>query len=352
MNPRIVYTLVVKDISLFFRNRFFAFITVLALVFYVGIYLVMPNSVDELLELGVYAPQLPTSVKQQLEEGGLILKSTESEEALIRAVDEGEVNVGVVIPNDLAENLAAGKKDRVDVYFASAFPAELKDVYTIFMQELAFVLLGQPLNLEATEEVLGRDMVGAQIPDRDRMLPLFAVFMLVLETIGLASLISAEIEAGTLQALLITPLRVEGLFMGKGLAGVGLAFVQTALFMFVTGSLKSEPAVILTTLLLGSLLVTGLAFLLSSVGKDMISVMAWGILALLILAIPSFGVVFPGAVSDWVKVIPSYYMVESVHQAANFGAGWGDLWTNMLILLAFSILFLGLGVVALRRKFR
>jgi hypothetical protein len=56
MNPRIVGALVQKDVSLFFRNGFFTVITVLAIVFYLVIYFLMPGSVDETLDIGLYAP--------------------------------------------------------------------------------------------------------------------------------------------------------------------------------------------------------------------------------------------------------------------------------------------------------
>jgi ABC-2 type transport system permease protein len=97
-------------------------------------------------------------------------------------------------------------------------------------------------------------------------------------------------------------------------------------------------------------MVTGIGFLLASAGRDLMSVMAWGLPAIIVLAVPAFGVMFPGTVSDWVKVIPSYYLVDTVHLSANFGLGWGDIWQNLLILLGFDIAFIGLGIIALRRK--
>ena len=60
-------------------------------------------------------------------------------------------------------------------------------------------------------------------------------------------------------------------------------------------------------LLLGAVLVTGVGFLMASVGKDLISVMSWGVLALLVLIIPSVGILLPGVVSGWVRAIPSHY---------------------------------------------
>jgi ABC-2 type transport system permease protein len=80
--------------------------------------------------------------------------------------------------------------------------------------------------------------------------------------------------------------------------------------------------------------------------------MAWGIVIFIILFIPTFGVMFPGAVTGWVRGIPSYYLVDTVHLTANFGAGWGDIWQNLLILLGFDLALVWIGIMALRRKFQ
>ena len=59
MNPHIISALVSKDLSLFFRNRCIAVITVLGIVGYLGMYFAMPGSVDETLEIAFYAPVIP-----------------------------------------------------------------------------------------------------------------------------------------------------------------------------------------------------------------------------------------------------------------------------------------------------
>jgi len=122
------------------------------------------------------------------------------------------------------------------------------------------------------------------------------------------------------------------------------------LFMGIVGGMSQQPLIILATLLLGGVLVTGVGFLLAALGKDMMSVMGWFVIALVILVIPSFGVVFPGTVSGWAKVIPSYYLVDTVHRVSNFGAGWGDIGYNLLILLGFAVALVCIGIIALRRK--
>lgn len=351
MSRRIVSALVAKDFTLFFRNRFFAFVTVLALLGYVGIYFAMPGSVDEELEIGLYAPEIPP-VFEQVQGQGLAVEPVGSEETLLAAVEEGRFVAGVVLPSDFVQKLAAGQRPRVDVYFTPDAPDEIKDSVTVLLQELAYLQSGQLLTVEISEQILGPDMLGMQVPPRDRMLPLFAILILMVETLGLASLISEEVEGRTIQALLITPMTVSGLFAAKGITGVGLAFVQAVVFMAATGGLSRQPLVSVTALLLGALLATGVGFLIASVGKDLLSVMGWGIPAVLLLSVPPFGVVFPGAISDWVQIIPSYYLVDTVHLAANFGIGWDGVWRDLLVLAGFDAAFVGLGIAALKRRFR
>lgn len=351
MNWGVIGTLVAKDISLYFRNRFFALVTLLALVAYLVLFFVMPASVDETIEIGLYAPTLPVGVLDRIAGDGLDFVSAPSRAALEASILAGEQPVGLVLDAGTVARLLAGGQGRIEVLFASALPEGFRDVYTTVFGELGFLLSGRPLAVEIDERVIGPDLAGRQIPQRERLLPLLAVLILMMETMGLASLISAEVEEGTLQALLVTPMSMGELFVGKGLTGVTLAFVQVVLLMAVTGGLAQRPLLVLLALLLGATLVTGVGFLMASVGKDLLSVMSWGILAMLLLMIPSLGILLPGITSGWVRAIPSHYLVDTVHRVANFGAGWGEVGGNLLALLAFSALFFWLGGTVLKRRF-
>ena len=351
MKLGIIGALVAKDFSLFFRNRFFALITVLGLVVYLVIYFVMPKSVNESLEIGLYAPVVLPAFEQMQGEG-LEIERVESEELLKEGVTEGQYVAGIALPADIMEGFVSGQKPKISVYFASDVPEETKDAVKVMIRELAYQQTGQALAIEVTEEILGPDLAGMQIPPRDRMRPLFAVLLIMTETFGLASLISEEVERRTINALLVTPVTVKELFTAKGITGVSLAFVQAALFMAIIGGMSRQPLIILATLLLGAVLVTGVGFIIAALGKGFMSVMAWGMVILIILFIPAFGVMFPGAVTGWVKAIPSYYLVDTVHQASNFGADWGDVWYNLLVLLGSDLALVWIGIMALRRRTR
>jgi ABC-2 type transport system permease protein len=352
MNARVIKALLKKDLALFKSNRFYMLITIVGLIFYIGIYFILPAQVDESFSLAMYAPVLPPAFAQVTENEGADIQYYSDEASLKQAVLDGDYQVAVAIPPDIMDTWAAGGKPEIKIYYSSTAPSEISAAVAALVKELAYMQTGQALNYEATEEILGPDMLGDQIALRDRMKPLLAIFILLVEILTLASLIATEIEQGTARAILTTPLRTSELFMAKGILGVVLAFVQAVIFMGIVGGLNHQPLIMLTALIIGCFMVVGIGFLVASLARDVNAVTGWGMLILIILAIPGFGTAIPGLLSDWARFIPSYYLTDTVSRVANYGAGWGDIGTNLIIIAAFSAVVIWAGMATLRRRYR
>ena len=56
------------------------------------------------------------------------------------------------------------------------------------------------------------------------MLLLFAVVVLMFETLGMSSLLAEEIQTGTIRALLVSPMGTRGLFIAKGSLSVSIVW--------------------------------------------------------------------------------------------------------------------------------
>ncbi len=352
MNTRVIKALLKKDFSLFTSNRFYLLITIVGIIFYIGMYFILPSQLDEQLSLAMYAPVVPPAFTQLTENEGADIKMFDDEEALKQAVLDGDYQAAIALPPDIIEKWAAGEKPEIKVYYASAAPAEINAAIVALVKELSYAQTGNALNFQTTEEILGQDMLGSQIALRDRMRPLLAVFILIVEILTLSSLIATEIEQGTARALLATPLSTTDLFIAKGLLGVGLALGQSIIFMAVVGGFSHQPLIILLTLLIGSIMVVGIGFLLASIARDVTAVTGWGLLILIILAVPGFGTVIPGLISNWAKVIPSYYLIDTVSRVANYSAGWGDIGVNLAVLAGFTALVIWVGMATLRRRYK
>ena len=351
MNSRTIKALLKKDFALFIGNRFYLLITVLGLVFYIAMYMILPSRVDEKFELALHAPVVPPAF-EQLAAQGAEATFFDTEDELRQSVLNGDFQVAISLPPDVLDIWNAGGKPAITVYYASTAPPEIAEAIVTLVKELSYIQTGQALAFDTTEEVLGPDLLGAQIALRDRMRPMLAILLLLMEVMTLASLVAVEIEQGTARALLVTPMRTSDLFAAKGILGVGLALVQAVLFMGLVGGFSHEPLLILSTLVLASFFVVGVGFFLASLARDTNSVTGWGILILILFAIPGFGAVIPGLLADWAKFIPSYYLIDTVNRVANYGAGWADVGGNLAVMAGITAVLLLGGLAALRRRFQ
>lgn len=346
-----IQALVEKDIKLFFRNQFFALITALGLVIYIAVYFLLPDSVNQTFSFALYSGT--PEISGEFSGNGLEAVTFDTEEALISAVENGDYSAGLVLPANLAGMLAQGEQVTLQVYYAPNTTTEERDAISSVLSAKASALSGSNVassGINRTTEVLGY-VTDRPIPLRDRMMPTLVLLIFTVEVMGLATLIVEEIEHGTARAVLITPLGLPQFFGSKAIMGIGLAFVQVFIVVAATGNLSSSPLIVIATLLVGSLLITGIGFLIASVARDMMSVMAWGMLVLVVLTLPALTIMFPTIGAGWIDLIPSYFLVDTLHQTMNFGASWADVSSNMVILLITGGIALLLGSVILRRRF-
>ncbi|UCF05812.1 MAG: ABC transporter permease [bacterium] len=352
MNWRVIQALIVNDYKAFFRDKFFGIMTIVGLILFILFYFVMPARINETITIGLYSPYAAYLFDNIPEGGGAIFHTVESEDELKRSVIDNEFYVGISIPEDVWASYLSGKRPHIYVFYSADIPDEAKEMNTVLIGEMINELSGNAIEVEEVEIVLGPDMAGRQIPYRDRLLPLLVFMLMITEVIGLSNLITYELQTGTIEALLATPMRIIDFFAGKGLTGISLAFSQIFLLMMITRSLTHHAGLIVVALLLGVMMVTGIAFLIASVSKDMVSVIGWGTLVLIVLVIPAVTVVFRAPVSSWIKILPSYFLVDILHKAINFNIGWSGNVRNILPLAGFDIVFVCLGIVILKRKVR
>jgi len=350
MTWQIVGAIISKDLSLFLRNKFISITTGLSIVMFVVIYFVMPGTAP-VYEFGLYAPVVPPVFAEE-DDTNYDFVMLDSEEMLSEAVAANDYLAGIVLPADIMEKFERGEKPDVKIYFSSESTEVLRDLVRVLIEGMSFQQTGQIAEMNSQEIVLGPDLLGQDIPLRDRMRPLFAIFLLMLEIFSLAQLIIVEIERRTVQGLLVTPMRVRELFAAKCITGVFLAFTQAALFMLIVGGMNKQPLIVITSLLLGALLVTGISFIIASLSKDFMSSIGWIFIALIIMVIPAVGIMMPGTITSWAKIIPSYYVVLPVHQAVHYGSGWTNAYPYLLALAGFDLAFVWIGITSLRRKFQ
>lgn len=183
----------------------------------------------------------------------------------------------------------------------------------------------------------------------------FFVFFFVFLIAGVSFI--RERTTGTLERLLSTPLRkweiVMGYVIGFGIFTMIQATLIAAYAIYVLGMLMEGAFgyVLLITLAL-SLTALTLGILVSSFANNELQMVQF----IPLVVVPQ--VFFSGlfnleTISDWLSWIgpltPLYYAAEALRDVMVRGYGWGAIYMDILVLLGFSILFILLNLLALRK---
>jgi len=404
-SSRLLISILKKDIRVYSRNMIYLFLTILGLAFFVAIFWLVPDTVDEEINFAITPPLevifsegketllargFPEENLGQLEEAesafeeeGLFLVEFENEE-LLKKVIQGELeiyktepgsfvihdpdgeqsrpedadkinlDIGMSFPATFLSDAVLEQKPKVTIFADASVPDELRGAMEGFVREMAYQLAGYELPVELPDEetiILGQDRVGEQISMREKMRPLIAFFIMMMETFALASLISNEVLQRTVTALLVTPLRTWHFLLAKTIFGTALAMGQAVIILILIGAFTTTNwHLLLVTVLLGSLLFTAVAMFVGSAGKDFIGQLMYSMLFLIPLMIPSFAVLFPGSVATWVRALPSYPIVRLLYDITIHEIPWADALSFLIYAASWTLVLYGISLVVLKRK--
>lgn len=380
----IVATMIRKDLTEYSRDRLWVFLTGFLLVVMVALFWMLPNEVDESITVGfagIDDPSLPASLSEARDQGvdivpfasGEDLRSVVAGESVAYRSDDGTLTVaspdadpppaaeevpvpiGIAFPQGFFTDLASGRATSVDVFVEAAVPTEIETAVTGLIEEVAFQVAGVdlPVSTPAPDQayvVLGEDRAGDQVSPRESFRPLFVFLVLVMEMFVMASLISQEIQARTVTAVLVTPARTGDVLAAKGITGAATGLGQALLLLAAIGSLDDNPMLMVSLMILGAAMVSGTAMIAGSIGKDFMSTLFWGFAFMFPLIVPAFSALFPGTASVWIQALPSYPLVRGLVDVSTYGAGWGDVLPDLAMLAGWGVALFAVGWLVLKRR--
>ncbi|PKQ38123.1 MAG: hypothetical protein CVT59_02535 [Actinobacteria bacterium HGW-Actinobacteria-1] len=384
----IVSAIVKKDLVEFSRDTLYLFLSILGLVLFITFFWIAPSTVNETLTLGVHQTGM-NALFDQFQEGadaseGLKLVQFASEEELKKVVagdleyweskdgaqtflrdkaagDEKpkdakkvDVAIGIGFPAGFLEKTAAKERTTVTVYSDAGVPSEIQGAMTSFVREIAYTIAGDaiPVTEPAQENIiLGTDRAGDQISIREKMRPMLALFVLMVEVLSMASLVSSEVMNRTVTAVLVSPARAGDFLMAKTIYGTMLAMSQAMIVLIAIGAFTTTNWwLLLLTMLVGSVMFTGVAMIVGAAGKDFLGTLFYGVLFLVPLMIPAFAILLPGTASAWIRFLPTYGMTQVLTGVTAYGLGWADVWQNLLAATAWVVVIYLAGLFTLKRK--
>jgi len=294
----------------------------------------------------------------------------ENEKEILELIDAGTVKTGIVIPEEFGREVDTGGSSLVQFYIDGSNPTVAQTA------QLAAETIGQVASQEIFIEQLNKKLGNIEIelpidtrmrflynPNMKRMdfwIPgLVAIILQIQSLLLTAFAIVREREQGTLEQLIVTPIKSWELMLGKILPFVVVALVNVAftvgvgMFWFGVPVAGSIPLLFGLSLifLLGSL---GLGVLISNISTNQMQAMY---IASFIM-IPAFilsGLFVPRDNMPWLAyysgyLLPVTYFLEIVRGIITKGVGIIYLWTWVWPMAVFSVTVFSLSVLLFRKR--
>ncbi len=280
-------------------------------------------------------------------------ESAQTPDDLMQALKQGRISVGIVIPHDFERRLAENR-EAVQV---------LVDGSDISVQNAVRQLAQMPLNGESNLRPAQISIVSFYNPERVsaiNVVPgLVGVILTMTMVLFTAVAIVRERERGNLELLITTPVSRTELMVGKVLPYIVIGLVQTTIVLALGVLVFQVPTrgswidVYAATMLL-IMANLSLGLLISTRAQSQFQAMQMSFF-LLLPSILLSGFMFPFAgmpkAAQWIaEILPLTHFMRLNRGIMLRGASLYDMWPEAMILLAFTIVMMGLAILRFSKR--
>jgi len=285
-------------------------------------------------------------------------------------LDNGRASMAFVVPRGFGDKMAGGRTASVMI-IADGSESQSATIGVNYATMIAG-RYSQRIVLDRFERAKGsgvkpvlvdaevRVWYNPELRSRNFMIPGVLGLILMIMTISLASMgIVREKEAGTMEQLIVTPIRPHQLIVGKLLPFVLIGLVEATVVLVIARSWFGVPirgsVALLYVLCLAFMLNTlGIGLFISTISRTQQQAMFTTIFFIMPMIMLG-GFVFPvenmpplfQLVS---RVIPTRYFFVIIRGIMLRGAAWPELWDQAAALLIIGTVLFSLSVLRFRKK--
>jgi len=279
-----------------------------------------------------------------------------------QALRANKVKAVVVFEKDFSRNIISKGKANVHIITDGSEPNMatmttnyISAIITDFNNELAGssakgILLVQP-------EV--RMFYNPALKSQHMFVPGVITLIMILVCALMTSItITREKELGTMEALLVSPLKPVQIILGKILPYFILSFIDVIIILLLSWlvfdlPVKGSLALLLAESMLYILMSLSIGILISTVSSTMQQAIFISLVGMMLPTVLLSGFIYPienmPKIYDWISaVLPPRYFIVIVKNVMIKGTGFAYVWKETLILVFFTLLAIGISM----RKFR
>lgn len=296
-----------------------------------------------------------------------MLYSTEEYASVGEFLDQNKVSMALIIPHRFGDNLLRREPATVQILLdgsegntTAIIMNYANQIITRFSTEKMAKVVGDIKKLGGVS-LESRAWYNPTLISRKFMVPGVLALILLLTTMNLTAMaIVKEKEIGTLEQLLVTPLRPVEMILGKLIPFIiiGLINVTVVLLVLTFGfDIPIRGSVPFLFLLAGFFLLTtlGLGLFISTISNTQQQAMMMGLFGIMSPMMYLSGFVFPienmPEILQFVSLgIPMRYFLVIVRSIILKGSGIAELWFEASMLLGMGLIILAASVLRFREK--
>jgi len=339
---QITWAIAGKDISDALKNKTILanLITIMLVVIFYRFLPVLEGE-DVLPGLMVY-DQGHSSRTAQLEDSlafrTYLATSAEQVQAFVGRADRARM--GIVLPPDLDQTLAAGQSPTVDGYVPHwASRRQVEKLRAFYEVELG-TWAGQPVHIRTEGNVVYPRLEWGGLGFLTSL-----TFVLALTLTGILTvthLMLEEKQTQTLQALLVSPASIGQVVAGKALAGAFYCLVVAGSVFVINGAIVAHWGLAILAAACGTALSVALGLLLGSIFEVKQQLMLWSFLLLNLLLAPVFleieSDLLPQGISAALRWLPTVALARTLRLSFGNHVPWGTFAANLSPVLASAVL--------------
>ncbi len=287
----------------------------------------------------------------------VLQEDLQNEKAIEDAFRKGKIKQLIVIENDFAANLEKENRAAVQIILDASNPntANMINSYTSaiirdFERELNPLPANIPRVIPETQMRYNPELQSVFM-----FVPGLITIILMLVSAMMTSIsIAREKELGTMEVLLVSPVKPIQIIIGKVLPYVLLSFISAIIILVLAFTTFNMPIVgnlvlLLAESLLFIVMALSLGIFISTVANSQQTAMLMSMFALLLPTILLSGFIFPiknmpEILQYLSNLIPPKWFVIIIKNIMIKGNGFGYIWKETLIILGFTVFFIALSI--------
>lgn len=303
--------------------------------------------------------ELTQRITQKLLSSGYFLleKNLQTNEQIEQVFKQGEVKEVIVFEAGFAQKLQREGKAAVQILADASDPntANLLVNYTsaILSDYIKKENSQAQMPMQIAPQV--RMLYNSQLDGVYMFVPgIMAMILMLVSTMITSISITREKEMGTMEVLLISPLKPIQIILGKVTPYLVLSFINALVIIFLGWFIFEVPVrgnsvLLMAESMLFILLALSLGILISTVTESQQVAMMMSMFALMLPTILLSGFIFPienmPNILQWLSlIIPPRWFIVIIKNIMLKGTGFAFVWKETLILLSMTLFFIILSV--------